>query len=134
MATTKILETDRLMLREIRNEDFDELYRMNSDPEVMKYVGDGTTRNYDQMEKEIDMLMSHYIRKPGLGIWGYATEASYGLLNYGFATLKLAKIVSSAHVDNIASQRVMQKIGMKYIDNRVHYGCLQTYYEIQAHH
>lgn len=172
MATTKILETDRLMLREIRNEDFDELYRMNSDPEVMKYVGDGTTRNYDQMEKEIDMLMSHYIRKPGLGIWatilkgnkkfvgasglvyydntteieigyrmlkeywnkGYATEASYGLLNYGFATLKLAKIVSSAHVDNIASQRVMQKIGMKYIDNRVHYGCLQAYYEIQAHH
>ena len=172
MATNKILETDRLLLREIQREDFDELYRMNSDPDVMKYVGDGTTRNHDQMEKELDILMSHYIRKPGLGIWatilkisntfvgasglvyydntpeieigyrmlkehwnkGYATEASFGLLNYGFAVLKLAKIVSSAHVDNMASQRVMQKIGMKYIDNRFHYGCLQAYYEIRGHH
>lgn len=160
------------MLREIQLEDFDDLLRMNSDPDVMKYVGNGTTRNYGQMEKEIDLLISHYIRKPGLGIWatvlknsntfvgasglvyydntpeieigyrmlkehwnqGYATEASLGLLNYGFVTLKLKKIVSSAHVDNAASQRVMQKIGMKFVDNRIQYGCLQSYYEIQADH
>ena len=170
MVTHKIVETDRLFLREIQREDFDDLYRMNSDPEVMKYVGDGTTRNYDQMEKELDILMSHYILKPGLGIWatihkdsntfvgasglvfydntseieigyrilrehwnrGYATEASVELLKYGFTTLKLKKIVSSAHVDNRASRRVMEKIGMKYIDNRFHYGCLQAYYEILA--
>lgn len=170
MVTNKILETDRLILREIQTDDFDDLYRMNSDPDVMKYVGDGTTRDHGQMEKEIKMLMSHYTRKPGLGIWatllkdgntfvgasglvyydntpeievgyrmlkehwnkGYATEASLGLLNYGFTSLKLKKIVSSAHVDNMASRRVMEKIGMKYIDNRFQYGCVQAYYEIQA--
>jgi ribosomal-protein-alanine N-acetyltransferase len=170
MAIKKILETTRLILREIQKEDFDDLFRMNSDPQVMKYVGDGSTRDHDQMLRELDMLMSHYVRKPGLGIWatilkenntfvgasglvyydntpeieigyrmlkehwnkGYATEAAFGLLNYGFTSLRLKKIVSSAHVDNTPSRKVMEKIGMKYIDNRFHYGCLQAYYEIEA--
>lgn len=61
---------------------------------------------------------------------GYATEASLGLLKYGFETLGLKKIVSSAHTENLASRRVMEKIGMQYIDNRFHYGCVQAYYEI----
>jgi ribosomal-protein-alanine N-acetyltransferase len=164
----KILETERLILREINNDDFDELFRMNSDPVIMRYVGDGSVRNREQMLREMDMLISHYTRKPGLGIWatilkqsntfigasglvyydntseievgyrllkeywnkGYATEASLGLLGYGFGRLGLQKIVSSAHVNNIASRRVMEKIGMTHIDNRVHYTCLQAYYEI----
>ena len=170
MAIKKLLETTRLILREIQKEDFDDLFRMNRDPQVMKFVGDGSTRNHDQMLRELDMILSHYVRKPGLGIWatilkenntfvgasglvyydntpeieigyrmlkehwnkGYATEAAFGLLNYGFNSLRLKKIVSSAHVDNIPSRKVMEKIGMNYIDNRFHYGCLQAYYEIEA--
>jgi len=165
----KILETQRLILREIHPDDIDEIFKMNGDPDVMKYVGDGSVRTYEQMLQEMDMLISHYTRKPGLGIWatilkktstfvgasglvyydntpeveigyriqkehwnrGYATEASVGLLEYGFQNLKLKKIVSSAHVKNLASRRVMEKIGMKYIDDRIQYGCLQAYYEIQ---
>jgi len=141
---------------------------MNSDPEIMRYVGDGSTRTREEMISELDMLISHYTRKPGLGIWaterkedncfigasglvyydnttdievgyrmqkafwnnGYATEASLGLLEYGFEKLELRKIVSSAHVENKASRRVMEKIGMSYIDDRFHYGCMQAYYEI----
>lgn len=164
----KILETKRLILREIEPGDFDALYRMNSNAEIMKYVGDGSVRTHEQMLGELDMLISHYTRKPGLGIWatllkdsntfigasglvfydntteieigyrmlkeywnkGYATEAALGLVKYGFNTLKLKKIVSSAHTENIASRRVMEKIGMRYVDNRIQYGCLQAYYEI----
>ncbi len=63
---------------------------------------------------------------------GYATEASIGLLKYGFKTIGLSKIVSSAHAENIPSRRVMEKIGMRYLDNKVQYGCLQAYYEIEA--
>jgi RimJ/RimL family protein N-acetyltransferase len=63
---------------------------------------------------------------------GYATEASFGLLKYGFRALALNKIVSSAHVENVASRRVLEKIGMTYIDNRTQYSCLQAYYEIVA--
>ncbi len=167
---TKVLDTERLILREINENDFDDLYRMNSDPLIMKYVGDGSTRSHEQMTKELGTLISHYSRKPGLGIWatilkgtnsfvgasglvyydntpeieiayrmlkehwnnGYATEASIGLLKYGFKKIGLKKIVSSAHVENVASRRVMEKIGMRHVDNRVHYNCLQAYYEIEA--
>ena len=62
-------ETKRLILREILSSDFDELYRMNSDPTIMKHVGDGSPRSEEQMKGELEMLISHYIRKPGLGIW-----------------------------------------------------------------
>ena len=162
------LQTERLILRHITEDDFPELLRMNSDPEIMRYVGDGSVRSHDQMVKEMDMLISHYVRKPGLGIWatmlknaglfvgasglvyydntpeieigyrmlkehwnqGYATEASLGLLKYGFETLGLKKIVSSAHVENISSRKVMEKIGMRFSDERFHYGCMQAYYEI----
>ncbi|MEJ1241660.1 GNAT family N-acetyltransferase [Chryseolinea sp. T2] len=165
-----VLETPRLILRHIKGSDFNELLRMNSDSVVMRYVGDGSVRNHEQMEKKLDVLISHYTRKPGLGIWAtvskdtglfvgasglvyydntpeieigyrmlkeywnncYATEASFGLLEYGFTKLKLQKIVSSAHVDNLASRRVMEKMGMTHVDDRVHYGCLQAYYEITS--
>ena len=52
------------------------------------------------------------------------------VLQYGFETLKLKKIVSSAHIDNRASTRVMEKIGMHFIDKRFNYNSTQAYYEI----
>jgi RimJ/RimL family protein N-acetyltransferase len=61
---------------------------------------------------------------------GYATEASKALLQYGFEKLGLKKIVSSAHTENAASRRVMEKIGLQFIDYRFHYGCRQAYYEM----
>lgn len=43
---------------------------------------------------------------------GYAPEAAAACLHEGFTTLGLAQIVADAAVDNIKSQRVMQKLGM----------------------
>jgi ribosomal-protein-alanine N-acetyltransferase len=45
---------------------------------------------------------------------GYATEAAYAALRYGFETLELRRIIALAMPPNIASQRVMQKLGMQY--------------------
>ena len=45
---------------------------------------------------------------------GYATEAAARCLEYGFEELKLEKIVALAFPENIASQNVMKKLGMKY--------------------
>ncbi len=45
---------------------------------------------------------------------GYATEASLACLEYGFNELKLDQIVAQAMEENIASIRVMEKIGMTY--------------------
>jgi RimJ/RimL family protein N-acetyltransferase len=45
---------------------------------------------------------------------GYATEAAQGSLQYGFKTYSLEKIVAQAMKENIASQRVLQKLGMRF--------------------
>jgi len=56
-----ILETPRLILRELTTEDYQNFFDLNSDPEVVRYVGDGPfasltaakkfLENYDQYEK-----------------------------------------------------------------------------------
>jgi RimJ/RimL family protein N-acetyltransferase len=43
---------------------------------------------------------------------GYAPEAARACLDYGFAVLNLPEIVAFTYRGNLASQRVMQKIGM----------------------
>ncbi len=44
---------------------------------------------------------------------GYATEVAKATLQYGHTALKLEKIIAHAHIDNIASQKVLEKIGMQ---------------------
>lgn len=43
---------------------------------------------------------------------GYATEAAHAAIAYGLEELQLDEIVSFTVHDNVASQRVMQKLGM----------------------
>ncbi|WP_375494088.1 GNAT family N-acetyltransferase [uncultured Jatrophihabitans sp.] len=43
---------------------------------------------------------------------GYATEAARAAARYGFVTSQLPEIVSFTAVPNVASQRVMQRLGM----------------------
>jgi len=45
---------------------------------------------------------------------GYATEAAEACLKYGFEKLKLKRIIGRAMKDNIASIKVLEKIGMKF--------------------
>jgi [ribosomal protein S5]-alanine N-acetyltransferase len=45
---------------------------------------------------------------------GLATEAAAALLNYAFGELNLVSIHAGAAPENIASKRVMEKLGMKY--------------------
>jgi ribosomal-protein-alanine N-acetyltransferase len=44
---------------------------------------------------------------------GYATEAAFAALGFGFSTLELPEIVAMTATQNLASRRVMEKLGMK---------------------
>jgi ribosomal-protein-alanine N-acetyltransferase len=44
---------------------------------------------------------------------GLATEAALASLEYGFETLKLRQIVAIVHRENLASQRVVEKLGLR---------------------
>lgn len=43
---------------------------------------------------------------------GVATEMAAALLRYGFVDLRLPQIVGAAHLENLASQRVLLRIGL----------------------
>jgi RimJ/RimL family protein N-acetyltransferase len=43
---------------------------------------------------------------------GYATEAAQAMIDYGFQELRLKRIIATTEYANIASQGVMQKVGM----------------------
>ncbi len=50
---------------------------------------------------------------------GFATEAAFACLQYGFEKLNLPRIVGRAMPQNIASLKVLEKCGMKYIGEEV---------------
>lgn len=50
---------------------------------------------------------------------GYATEAAYACLEYGFEKLSLPRIVGRAMPQNIGSLRVLEKCNMKYVGEEV---------------
>ena len=54
---------------------------------------------------------------------GLATEGARASLRYGFEHLKLERIMAAALVDNHASRRVLEKIGLRY-DNTFQFQCL----------
>lgn len=45
---------------------------------------------------------------------GLATEAARGILNYGFGKLNLSRLICLIEPENIASQKVAEKIGMTF--------------------
>ncbi|HSA83179.1 MAG TPA: GNAT family N-acetyltransferase [Geminicoccaceae bacterium] len=60
---------------------------------------------------------------------GVATEAGRAVLEHGFRTLGLDPIVAVTHPDNRASQRVLEKLGLRYLGLRFHYGINVAFYE-----
>jgi RimJ/RimL family protein N-acetyltransferase len=53
---------------------------------------------------------------------GIASEAAAAVLEHGFRALGLDPIVAVTHPDNLASQRVLQKIGLRPSGEAYHYG------------
>jgi ribosomal-protein-alanine N-acetyltransferase len=61
---------------------------------------------------------------------GFTTEAAAASIRYGFEELKLNRIVAVAMPENIASRRVMEKIGMRYEKTGHWYEAELVYYVI----
>lgn len=59
---------------------------------------------------------------PGQWGRGYATEAARAMLDHGFRTLPAPRLFSIADPSNTASIRVMERLGMRPLGLRHHYG------------
>lgn len=148
-----ILETPRLLLREIEVSDTEAMFELNADPEVMKYTGDVSFESLEQTKNFIQNYPDY--RKNGFGRnavllketgeflgwcglkklsdgtvdigyrflkrhWnkGYATESAKAMIDYGFAHYNLTEIIGNAAIENPASIRVFEKLGMSYANTR----------------
>ena len=62
----------------------------------------------DTLEIEIAYLLNK-------DFWhqGFATEAARGIMSYGFEKLHLTRLICMMHPENVASQKVAERIGMK---------------------
>ncbi len=60
---------------------------------------------------------------------GIATEAAKAALRFGFEQATLPRIVAIAMPENIASRRVMEKAGMRFVGEATHYGLRCIKYE-----
>lgn len=155
-----ILETGRLLLRPLEISDAADMFAMDNNPEVHKYLWQNPTQHIDETIKIIENVRSQYksnnigrfatiLKETGefigwTGIkfiteepengninfydygyrlnekfWGkgYATEASFAWLDYGFKQMKIDIMHAYAHRDNGASNHILQKVGMNFIED-----------------
>ena len=61
-------ETERLILRELEYTDKDDLFEMDSDPEVHLYIEKNPVKSIDQITKVIEMLKMQY-QENGIARW-----------------------------------------------------------------
>jgi [ribosomal protein S5]-alanine N-acetyltransferase len=83
--------------------------------------------SYDQIPELRSSVVPSKYRIPEVGLFwaidpsyqrqGYASEAAQGLIEYAFKHLRLKRILATTEYKNMASQRVMQKVGMKITRN-----------------
>lgn len=155
------IETQRLILREIRATDLDGMFELDSNPNVHVYLGKKPIKTKAEAQENINQIINQYQTR-GIGrfaviekasnefigwsglkfntgeqetlgdkrdfydvgyrlierFWnkGYAFETAIASLEYGFNTMNLDTIVGAAETGNIASNKILKKIGLNYIE------------------
>lgn len=156
------LETNRLILRQFIEDDLNDLFKLNSDLEIMRYINGGQPANYQDIKHDLFKKLVDYQTNQDYGYWaavektsnkfigwfhfltttnfayltefnlvsgneialgyrlcrdnwnrGFASEGSKAIIAKGFSELGVTKVVSWALVENKASIRVMEKVGLK---------------------
>lgn len=69
------LETQRLLLRWFRETDFDEYLAICQDPEVMRFLGDGTLMSEIDTWRQMASIMGHWYFR-GYGLWAVEEKQS----------------------------------------------------------
>ncbi len=162
------LTTERLLLRQRSLEDVPAILRMDGDPEVRRYVGDGRLPDSVEQEKRVrervgtdfgigfgywsvfprerpddylgyvvfspvpdstDIELSYGFRRD---VWGkgYATEAARAGLDYALREHGLPEVVALVYPANLASQRVIAKLGFAAAGIRHSYGNDLLFYRL----
>ncbi len=169
-----ILETPRLILRELLPSDAEAMFKMDNNPNVHKYLWNKPTQTLDETKSIIEYVRGQYtengigrfaiiekssgiflgwagikfVTEPENGhvnffdfgyrldeeFWGkgFASEASFAWLDYGFDVMNIELMNASAQSENGASNRILQKIGMNLLEQYVSNSVQWNWYELKA--
>ncbi|WP_089156167.1 GNAT family N-acetyltransferase [Micromonospora sp. NBS 11-29] len=153
MDSSASLRTARTELRPWRTADVPEMAAINADPEVMRWIGDGSVLDHQRTADRVAAYRRHWAEH-GFGLYaltlrptgefagfvglavpdflpeilpsveigwrlarrhwgrGLATEAARAVRDHAFGPLGLDRLVSVHQIGNVASERVMRKLGM----------------------
>lgn len=70
-----LIETERLLIRELAYTDEDDLFEMDSDPEVHLYIENKPVKSMDEIRKAIQMLKTQY-EQNGIARWAVVDKAT----------------------------------------------------------
>ncbi len=73
------LETDRLLLRWFREDDHEQFCKINSDPEVMRFLGDGKPLTAMESWRQMATFMGHWYFR-GYGVWAVEEKSTGNLI------------------------------------------------------
>jgi [ribosomal protein S5]-alanine N-acetyltransferase len=153
-----ILETERLIMRQILPEDAQNIFDLDNNPNVMKYLGGKTVTNINVIHDKINRIRIEYdkykigrfaiilketnefigwsgiqfvteeennhINYYDLGyrlnekFWekGYGYESALPWVDYANNVMKIETLNAGAHIENIGSNKILQKLGMTFIN------------------
>lgn len=137
------LETHHIILRKLRADDLEDVYEYMKDPETMRFFVDGPydknqiidMLNPEGEQEHFAMVLKSNMKTIGhidLHQWfakdtyeigwainkkyarkGLATESAKRVLEYAFRELKAHRVIATCQPENIASNKICQKLGMR---------------------
>ena len=167
-----VLETNRLILRELVASDASSMFELDGNPAVMQYLGGKTKQFVNEMIPIIENVQQQYAEK-GIGryavilketgefigwsgikfvtepennfvnfydlgyrfierFWGkgYGYEAALPWIDYAFEVMKIDKLNADAHINNLGSNRILQKLGFQFVNQYEYEGYPFNWYEL----
>jgi len=91
-----LLESPRLIFRELQDEDAAFMFELDSNAEVHRYLGNTPVQTKEESERVIQFIRKQYVDN-GVGRWALIEKASGEFM--GWAGLKLVKEEINGHKD-----------------------------------
>lgn len=165
-----LFESERLICRRWLASDIDAIFEVYSDPEVARWIDDGSPITAEECRAWLDVTGRNYLKR-GYGMFalqdkengdvagfvglvhpagqidaeikyafrqlhwgrGLASEVVKATVSYGAGAHGLTKIIATVAPQNKASQRVLEKAGFAFVEERIDEdGASEFYYEWYA--
>jgi [ribosomal protein S5]-alanine N-acetyltransferase len=148
----KAIDTERLLLRELCEDDAPFMLELLNDPGWLRYIGDRGVRDVDGARDYLLNGPLKMYRERGFGLYcvtlkesgtpvgvcglikrdtlddidigfalltrhegrGFGTESATAVMRHARYTLGMARVVAITAIDNHASMRLLQKIGLRF--------------------